>query len=189
MRLTRSQSIAPRHPHPRSPIIRGFCYADINTRVQAQVFIGLIREPCVERADPIGILLRAYPAEKFHVVEKFAHDRMANADGIVKFSMIAAANLIAVAVEGGLKTHFPIRNVKGVGNPHPALDGAVAQVVLAGRYFYKGNKRQREKTAVVANEVHLGARCDVAKAGFSFDDARAFVLSPLPLPWRKHQLT
>jgi hypothetical protein len=49
------------------PIIRRLGYADINARIETQVFIGLIREPGVERANPIGILFGAHVAEKFHM--------------------------------------------------------------------------------------------------------------------------
>ena len=56
------------------PIIRRLCYADVNARIKTQVFIGLIREPGVECANPTGILFGAHAAEKFHMVGKLADD-------------------------------------------------------------------------------------------------------------------
>src|SRR5208283_176322 len=112
-RFIKQKSIAPRHSHPRMPLIRRLGYADINARIKTQIFIGLICEPCVERANPARILFGADTAEKFDVILQRTDDRMANADGIVKFSVVAASLIVTVAVESGLKTHVPIRNVKG----------------------------------------------------------------------------
>jgi hypothetical protein len=50
------------------PLIRRLGYADINARVQTQIFAGLICKPSVERANPAGILFGAHTAEKFNVI-------------------------------------------------------------------------------------------------------------------------
>src|SRR5438445_5961084 len=112
------------------PIIRRRCNANISASVQAQVFAHLISQPRIERANPLGSPLRAYTAEELHRRGKLSDDCMSDAHRVVKFEVIAAARLITLQVERGLKTNVPPRNIKCIGNPQASFDRAVPDVLL-----------------------------------------------------------
>ena len=170
------------------PIIRRLGHTDVNARIEAKVFADLICEPGIHGADPIGVPLRAHAAEEFGKAGQFPDNCVANADGVGKFSVITISYLVSVKAERALKTHLPIRHVEGVGNSQTAFHGIVAEVILASWQFYEGNERESEKTAVIASEIHFEAWRNVAKAGLSFDSARAFVLGAFQLIGHQHKL-
>src|SRR5260221_11470750 len=62
------------------PIIRRRRHAEVNTRVETKVFVDLIRQPGIYSAHPIGVLLRAHIAEKFHSAGQFAEEVPEGAD-------------------------------------------------------------------------------------------------------------
>src|SRR6266568_2004889 len=102
------------------PVVDRRRHADVNATIQTQVFIDLIREPGVHRADPIRIPFRAYAAEEFRRKGKFSNEGMPNAHRVVELSVVATARPVSVKVECGLKTHVPTRNIKSIGNPQAA---------------------------------------------------------------------